>query len=189
MATLLDFTLLERFGGLFPILLVVVVAYALIAKFDLFSKNKFGALVLAALFGLVIGMTPTVSRAIQIMAPFYVLLFVALFFILLTMMTLGFKEETVTNYINEPATHGGWVGWTVGSIATLIFIVGFFRAFAEQGLVPGLGGEIPTDVSPQEAVFYQIFFHPKVMGMVLVLLVVIFTINRLAAEAIEIKAK
>ena len=183
MATLLDFSLLKEFGDIFPVLLVLVVLYAFFVKLDWFKESKTGAVVIATIFALMIGLSPVANRAIQLMAPFYVLFFVFLFFIMLSLMTLGADEGMIKKYVfaTNPK-EGGWPGWTIGIVALLIGVAGFGRALAEKGLIPGLGGAEITGYSAQETLMYQMLFHPKMMGMIFVLVVVIFTINRLAVD-------
>ncbi len=183
MATLLDFGLLQQFSGLFPILLVFFIAYGFFIKFKLFEGSRVTAIIVCVLLALVMGLTPVANRAIQLMAPYYVLLIILLFFMILSMMMLGVSDKDVSSYVLDPKKKGAWVGWTVGTLALVIGLVGFGKAMAEAGYIPGLGGIPPEGVSEQESIFFSIIFHPKVMGMILVLAIVIFTINRLAAEA------
>lgn len=182
MATLLDVGLLQQFGDIFPIVLVLVLMYSFLVKVKYFEENHGGAFMIAAIMALIIGLSPVANRAIQLMAPYYVILFMGVFFVILSMMVLGAKEDAVSDYIFGDEKKGTWASWTVGVIAVVIAVAGFGKAAAEKNLIPGLGGQLPPGLSPQEAFFYETMFHPKVMGMLLVLAVVIFTVNRLAAE-------
>lgn len=158
--------------------------YAFLIKVKYFSDNHGSAFLVAALMAIIIGLSPIANRAIQLMAPYYVILFMGVFFVVLSMMVLGASETHITDYIFGKEKKGAWASWAVGVTAVLIGVGGFLKALAERGLVAGLGGQLPPGISPQEAFFYETIFHPKVMGMLLVLTIVIFTVNRLAAEPV-----
>ncbi|MFQ5620817.1 MAG: hypothetical protein ACE5FT_03165 [Candidatus Nanoarchaeia archaeon] len=180
MATLLDMGLLEQFGGIFPFLLVLVLAYALFLRIKWF-ENKALAATVAFVLALMATLSPVASTAIRLMAPYYVLLLLMLFFIMLIMMTLGATSENITDYIFKPDSVGGWVGWAAGALAVIIGVWGFGKTLAMEGLWPTFAGEAAG--TAQEQLFWGIIFHPKMLGLIFVMLVGLFAVNRLASGA------
>ena len=177
MATLLDMGLLEQFGGIFPFLLVLVLCYALFLRIKWF-ENKALAAIVAFVFALMATLSPVANQAIQLMAPFYVLFLMGLFFVMLMMMTLGASTNSITDYIFKPGSSGGFIGWIIGSIAVVIFLWGMGKTLAMEGMLPLAGA---VEGSAQEQLFWGVLLHPKMLGLIFVMLIGLFTVNRLAA--------
>ena len=189
MASLLDISLLQNFRLLFPFILVLVIVYAGLTLTFL-KERKSLAWIIAFLFAIMTLLSTLVIDSINRMVPFLVLLFVVIIFSLIAFGIFGITPDSILG--NK--MHGSTIGWWIFSILLIIFLGSFFSVISEQGGVPGPeeGGIIAADgtVTPlvtdkgpeQQNAFFATLFNAKVLGMIVILLVGMFTIQRLSAE-------
>src|SRR5210317_1637529 len=113
MATFLETGLLDTFSIIFPALLVLIVSYAILAKFKILGDNMtINSLVAVALAFLTI-ISKEVTALISFMAPWFVLAFIFLLLMLLFWKIMGASDESITNYLmNDKAIN--WVLFGVG---------------------------------------------------------------------------
>lgn len=181
MATPLDIGLLQNVGIIFPFLLVLVFAYAILTKTAVLGKDAHGinafvafCLAVATLF------SPVAVKTIQLMSPWFVLLFVFIVFLLLGFQTLGVEESTIKSIIKS-SEHGDTIFyWMIaliaviglGSLASVISSEHGFKALSEanESVVPS---------SDEDVGFFQTLFNAKVLGMILLLLIALFTVRNL----------
>ncbi len=186
MATILDgFGLLQKFQIIFPFLFILVISYAIFAKTGFPSKNTavqgFLALILAVLFLFSEG----ARTVVNLMAPWFVVLFVFLIFVLLAFMLFGHTEEGIVEFM-KTSTYGSTIAYW---IITLVLIIGL-GSLANVGFGGKSSGVTPENVgqiaegqnaaSAGESAFWGTLFHPQVLGMVFILLVAMFTLQKLA---------
>ncbi|MBI4448776.1 hypothetical protein HY641_01990 [Candidatus Woesearchaeota archaeon] len=188
MAAPINLGLLYNFNIIFPFLLVWILVYAVLGYTKALGNNKALHAMVALLLAFMAMFSPIAIRSIQIMAPFFVVLMVFLVFFMLAIMTIGIEETTVMAAVKKPENL--FIIWWIAAFVLIIGFGSFFKAIAESGGVPGFaegagtpttpGGEIPA--SGQEEDFFKTLFHPKVLGLVFVMLVALFTVNRLASS-------
>lgn len=199
MATPLDISLLRQFDIIFPFLLVFVMVYAGLSFMKAFKDNKGLHALLAFVLALLTLFSPLAIRTINIMSPLFVILMIFILFALMIFMTLGPSESDVLHVLKSKEYQFTWY-WILAFIL-LIGFGSFFKAVVEtQGGIPGYaGGGLGPAIAGapgapgnagaggagQEADFFKTLFHPKVLGLVFIMLLGLFTINRLAAASVE----
>lgn len=196
MATPLDISLIRQFDVIFPFLLIFVMVYAGLSFMKAFKDNKAIHAILAFVLSFLTLFSPLAIRTVNIMSPLFVILMIFILFALMIFMTLGPSESDVLKVLKSKEYQFTWY-WILAFIL-LIGFGSFFKAVAEtQGGVPGYGGTpgAPGQVAPagppiqgdpgQEADFYKTLFHPKVLGLIFIMLLGLFTINRLASAGTE----
>ncbi|MEK6874423.1 MAG: hypothetical protein AABX52_01595 [Nanoarchaeota archaeon] len=188
MATILDISLLYNFSIIFPFLLIWTLTYGVLGYTKAFNNNKALHATIAILLAFMALYSPIAIRSISIMAPFFVILIIFLVFGMLAVMTVGIQEETVMKHILDK--DNTYILWWITAFALIIGFGSFFKAVADAGGVPGFAGGAGTPTTPggqeasgQEQDFFKTLFHPKVLGMIFLLLVALFTINRLASPS------
>lgn len=187
MATVLDTSLLSYFEFIFPFLLVLVLVYALLVKIKFFKGNNI-PMFLAFLMAVIFSFSTIARETINTAAPWLVLLF---FFIVITMvsyMALGATSDDIRGVLT--GGNYSWINIWVITILLIIVLGSLSAVVARHGGI-GEGTEAvpinqttgePVAASEQESDFWQSLFHPKVLGLVFILLVSMFTIQRLTKE-------
>jgi len=180
------FQLLGRFSLLFPFLFVLVVVYALLSKFKIFGGNAGVNGIIALMVAAMFMFSSRAVTVINLMAPWFVVLFVFIVFILIAFMLFGVQESDFASLIKS-SDHGSIVIYWVIALALIIGL----GAIASVSDVFSGNTVTTTDASGQTVIgqtaetgssaFWATLFHPKVLGMIMILLIAMFTLQRLAA--------
>ncbi len=183
MATPLDVSVLQQFGGIFPFLLVLVLVYAILSQSEWFKEKQGMAALIAVIAAIMTLFSKIAIKTINLMAPWFVLFIIFGVLVVLAYMAFGINKETVISTITGEE-YGGAFGMWVLSIMLLIGLGSLFAVINEEKGFRALteGNVSVTEKTPEaEFGFWQTLFHPKVLGMVLVLLVAYFTISKMTS--------
>jgi hypothetical protein len=185
MATFLDIGLVQHFSVIFPVLLVFVIVFALLQKSKLIGDNK-GLHSLAALcIAVMMLFAPGVVQVINVMAPWFVLIFLLIIFFMMLLLSLGTSWESITARVTVWNTEH-WFLLIIG----LIIFTGALASVYGGALLPysveenGTVTAAPmngtsTDTGDFNANVGRVIFHPKTLGMVFLLMVGSLTIRLL----------
>lgn len=178
MATPLDISTLKHFEGVFPFLFVLVALYAFLSNTDMFRERKGLAALIAVLAAFMTLFSGVAMKTVNLMAPWFVLMVIFMLLFMLAFMATGIGGDTIKNFITEGK---GGVGTWIMAIMLIIGIGSLLTAINEESSIETLqaGGEVSE---PQELGFWQTIFHPKILGMALLLLVGFFTVQRLTEK-------
>ncbi len=185
MATLLDFGSLKPFQQLFPFLLVLVFTWAVLMRTKTFEDKP--AFIAIASFALAVlaTMFPLVRETLNLAAPWFVLVFVVFVFILIAYQMFGIQESTILQVITGKE-HGSAFAYWIIALALIIAIGSFsFVISKEQGFTQlTKGGNITelTKGADEKARFFQSITNPKIVGMAVIFLIGLFTIQNLGAK-------
>lgn len=194
MAAPLNVDLLYNFNLIFPFLLVWVLTYAVMGYTKALNDNKALHAMVAVILAFMALYSPIAVKTIQIMAPYFIIFMIFIVFLMLTVQTVGIQHGTVMDFFKSGNKEATPILWWIASFGLVIGFGSFFAAIAQTGGVPGFNaGDSTVSVaadgtttvvapSNQEQDFFQTLFHPKVLGMIFILLVALFTVNRLAAQ-------
>ncbi|MBI4141266.1 hypothetical protein HY485_05510 [Candidatus Woesearchaeota archaeon] len=183
MATLLDIGLIKGFSSIFPFLFVLVITWAILLRVKLFAENKAFATMIAFLFAIAIMFSPIATKTINLMAPWFVLLFVAIVFVLIVYQSFGVSEATILGLVTgKDAHYGAEFFWTLLSIIIVILLGSLFTVLSEEGIDFRAGANV--SLAQQTPLQYGISMltHPKILGFIIVMLIAVFTIQRLVSE-------
>jgi len=186
MATFLDFSILGSFTSIFTFLLVFVVVFGLLDMFKMFGEGRRGIYAIIALcIGFIMIFSKGVVAVLQTFFPWFTLLILIVFLLIFASRMFGLSEGDVkAGFYNNP--YMTWI--LIFSAIILLFSLG--AGFGQTTLEAGQGKNL---TSPQAAVtttganatagatdtlsfsqnLYNTIFHPKVLGMILIMLVVI----------------
>ena len=170
MATFLDVTGLQQFSSIFVFLFVWIVVYAILANVRIFAGNK----AIGALIGLIIGIfvlfSPLAVGAVSYMAPWFGFLLVASIMVLVGFKMLGISS---TELVGGPGMKFGVI------MIVLIFLtVGLASYTREAVSVPG-----DNETGEPSYTGAAALWHPKILGIIMIFLVAIFTIVLLAGKS------
>lgn len=167
-ATLLDPGIAEFLSPVIIFILIVTIFYAFLMKSKLFGDNKNFAAIIAFTIAFLFLFTAGTREVVQLFTPWFVLLFVAVLFVIMFFLFLGAKEETI---IKEVVTTPTFVTFVV--IALLVVIL------VSIGQVYG-----PVFAVNQQSGFWNAFkrlvFSPRALGMFFLLVVAAYTIRFLS---------
>jgi hypothetical protein len=184
MATPLDVGLLQKFDVIFPFIFVLVIVYAVLARTEWFKDKQAIAFILAFLLGVMTLFSGIAIKTINRMAPWFILLIIFGILLILAYQAMGVKEETIMNVLTKSEYRYTFAWW----VLALMLIIGFgtlsavvseevaFTKLAAGEQAPGVAGEA------EQIGFWATLFHPKVLGLALILLIAMFTIQKLASK-------
>ncbi len=165
MATFLDVTGLEYFTNVFVFLFVVIVVYATLLWSKILGSNNFINILVGLLIGIFVLFSPLSISLIATTAPFLAVVFIFLLLVNIAAKMLGAGLETM------PAFRGGLI-----LIIAIILLIGVgvkiksqYEAEAEQS-----GQDLSNS--------FNLLFHPKFLGVVLLLAIAVFTVAFLSAR-------
>lgn len=169
MATFLDVTGLQHFSNIFAFIFVWLIVYAILSYTKALGGNNLINILIGFILGLFTLFSPTVTGAIISMAPWFAIIFV--FFILITVASNMFGA---TDMGNTPVLKGLLMTLVIG-----ILVVGFLIYVRDSADVPD---EIDEDSDLSKAT--NVIFHPKMIAIVFIMVVAIFTIGLLASKPV-----
>lgn len=183
MATVLDIGLLESFSPIFSMLLVIFLVYGILGYAKPFGEDKKGLYALIAfIIGLMMLMIPEMTELLVTITPWFVIMFIFIVFLLLAYGVFGAKEEDFMAALKSQK--GNQIVVWIIVIGIIILLAGLGKVFftGEQAdMEVTADGTIQTgEVGTQgTSAFWATLFHPKVLGMIIVLLISVFTIMML----------
>lgn len=183
MATPLDITALKQFSGIFPFLLVLVLVYAILSRTEWFKEKQGIAALIAVLAAIMTLFSKVAIGTINLMAPWFVLFVIFGVLLVLAYMSFGVSEKTVIETITG-SEYGSSFGMWVLSIMLIIGLGSLFTVINKEQPIAELGGNVTgaAAAQPQEFGFWQTLFHPKVLGLALVLMIAYFTIGKISSS-------
>jgi uncharacterized membrane protein YozB (DUF420 family) len=164
MATFLDITALENFSVIFVFLLVWIIVYAILLYTKVLGQNQFVSIITGLVFAILAIMSPLATLIVKSIIPFVA---VVLILVIIVTSTSGMFGKVDVDSL--PGLKG-----VVIVILVIALIVGSLAIVRENIKVPERGedfGKVST-----------VIFHPNFLGMVLLLLIAVFTVGLLAAK-------
>jgi len=172
MVSLFDAGLGEFLLPVFIFILIFAIIFAILKKVEILgdsnSINTWVAFALAALFSA----APGVMDFIAVIAPWFVVLVVVAFSLLLVFMFMGIKTEKI-----EEIARDSTVYWTI-LILGIIIVVGGLTAVYGPFLVGGPGATGEGAASEIQ----RTVFNAKVLTTIIVLLIFAFAVRLLSFE-------
>ena len=158
--------------------------YVLLTRWSYFKDNQAISFLVALSMAIMSLFNPIVIKTINMMAPWFVLVFIFMLLVFMAYTAFGIQEKTIIDTITKgkyAADFGYWVLAIVliigiGSLTTVISEEqGFLDLSSENGSIAPVGhGETSG--------FWDTVFHPQLLGMVVILLIGLFTVSRLSAK-------
>jgi len=189
MATFLDVGILEKFSIIFVFLLVFTIIYAVLEYSNPFGGGKKGlhAIIALAVAFLIVISKPAVIM-VNFMTPWFLVLFLFIFFILFSVRMFGTSEADTIAIIKDARVYPYLIVFAI-----VIIIAGFSYTFGQTLLeertgIEGVNAEkgemvLPGDIeggSTKTISFSQnvlnTVVHPKVLGFIAIMLVGLFTL-------------
>ncbi|MCK4589783.1 MAG: hypothetical protein KAT77_05025 [Nanoarchaeota archaeon] len=184
MATFLDVGLLNYFSIIFPALLVFAVVFALLTTTKVLGTNKSINAIIAVVLGFMVLLSEDIVKVINFMAPWFVLIFIFVVLLVLVYRTAGATEKDMTEFIRTDRS----VKWAIFAVGVIIFLAALGTVLG-QNIGPYLQEnatieEIQSGVATGswEQNITATLFHPKILGVIMVLVIAVFTIALLGMK-------
>jgi len=183
MATPLDVGV-NFFSGLFPLLFTFLVVYGVLSYTKVLGDNKAVPAFIAVLLAIATYFSTVAVKTINMMAPWFVLLFVFGIFVLIAYQLFGVKEESLTTLWTKNWSEGG--GTLFYWILAFVLMIGLGSLFTvlKQEKLPPIVIENATAVAGSAGPgFWATMTNPKVLGAALLLLIAMFAIKHLTSAS------
>lgn len=176
MATFIDAAVVGYFSSLFVFLLVLVVTYAILSMTEILGQNKSLSAIVAFALAILFAASGTATRIFEIAAPWFVLIFLILFLLILIFKFTG-SEELIGLKKNVAII----VILIVVVVAIFVLSAGEVNREKKAALVEA--GEITeeSEVLSFAGKVGETLRHPAILGLIVLLLMAVFTIMLLGA--------
>ena len=176
MATPLDISVLQQFNNVFPFLLILVLIYVVLDQMEWFKERRAIAAIISVLVALMALLSPIVIKSVSLIAPWFVLFIIFMVLMMLAFMATGIERNFIVDFVKQDKF--GAALWTF-AIITIIGVGSIVSVWTEEtgGLEKLQGTNLTAQVESGNASAFQTVFHPKILGVVLVMLVGFFTIK------------
>ena len=174
MATFLDVSGLEAFSKIFVFVLVLLAIYAVFAYNNAFGGAKWIAWIIGLVVAIFVILSDLLSGLIQSITPWFAVVFIFVIFIAMASKVFGASTADIAEY-----------KWILFAVIVIVFIVGGLMYIRKEVNVPGDLDENGNEIKEDSYITTSNFiFHPKVMAIIFILLVAVFTIALLAGKSI-----
>lgn len=188
MATILDISILKNMSIVFTFLFVLFSTLAVLHFTKLFGdKVHEGVYIIIALsLAFLTLIFPPVTQIITSMAPWFVLLMVFIIFVLIGMKMFGIADSDIKDTVLKQAG----IKWAI-FIVILIILVVAWGGVSGQGLLQNSGqtlsnstaiGSTNTATGDFQSNVQAVFFHPKMLGVMFVILLAAAAVGMLGGK-------
>ena len=188
MATILDTGLLDKFSFLFSMLLIVVLIYGILEYTKIFGDRQGLHIFIAFLIGVTLLLVPSVNQVISTITPWFVLMFIFILLMLIAYKMLGATDSDIKDAM---ITNKSIIYWIMifsviillGGLGT-VFFSGNQQSDGGTGVtINGTTTTVSGDVGGRGSdALFATLFNPKVLGLIFVLLIGVFTITTLTSK-------
>jgi hypothetical protein len=180
MATFLDVSIIKNFSAVFTFILVFVIIYGLLESFKVFGEGKKGAnALIAVIIGFLVSISSGVTAVIQTFTPWFTILIILIFFILFGVRMFGVSSAQITDGFMHNKSILTWILILSGVILLFSLGAGFGQKTLEEGQSGGVAvnasGNVtaPTNTGDFNQNLYNTLYHPKILGFILIMLIVV----------------
>lgn len=195
MASVLNTSLVDSFSPILLFLLVFAIVFGILTWSKLLGNNKAVHSIIALAIGLLVLTSSKSIVIIKTMIPWFVVIVILMFMIILSFKVFGVSDQSFTNAVTE----NGTLRWALIVVAILIFALAISSAYGQDSLtytkdkgtvINESSNNVLLDGNNQEVTttntgnFQQnlgaTIYNPKVLGLLLLLLIGVFTISQLS---------
>ncbi len=202
MPTFLDLGLLKHVEIIFPFILVWVIVYSILQWRKVLGDNQSLNSIVAFVVALMTLFAPPVILIIKYMTPWFAMLLIFAVFMILFFRFFGVSEDAVANIFLKSeysVVASYWIlvmsllvlGLAIGQVffsGTSVYVGEGEAVSPAESLITAISGEDSADISVAsgrgDVNFAATIFHPKVLGMLFVLVIASLAIKLLAGDVI-----
>ena len=166
MATFLDIAGIQHFSSFFVFIFVWLAVYAILTYSKILGDNKGIHIVIGLIIALLVLFSPIATGTIEYIAPWFAVVFVFVIFATIALKLFGGGIESLDS-----------LRLITMVVIILVLVVGALSYVRQQITVPG---ENETSIDYTKTT--TILFHPKVLGILFILIIAVFTIVLMAGK-------
>jgi len=182
MATFLDIGLLEHFSIIFYLVFIFVLMYAILSVTKILGEDKNLNAMLAGSLALILALSGTTRDLISFVTPTFFVFIFFVFFTVLIYKFMGASDKDVTEIFSTKAGTKGFILVIVG----IIILSSLGKIF--------FAGSIASDVNETavnassvgtvgQSALTSTLTHPKVLGLILILIIAAYAMSFLSRPA------
>jgi len=141
-----------------------------------FGENKGINSLIAFAIAFLFILTPDIIGIVKTMTPWFMILLIFLLMIVLLFMFVGVKEEGITKAFTEKS-----VVWVIIVLSIIIFAYAMTQVYGSQ-IQTIYAGENVTGPEPVTKQVGKIIFHPRILGVVLLLIIAAQAVRLITAS-------
>ncbi len=188
----LDLGILNYFSVIFPALLVFVLVYAVLEKTKLLGESKSVHALTAIVVAFIVMLSRDILEIINFGAPWFIMVFVFGVLLVLLYKFMGASDADLSALIRTDRP----IQWFIFAIGILIVITSISHVFGQRLLEDEASGENITISEARERAkeaadgtdygseLHKTFFNSKVLGLIFIFLVAVFTIALITRDTI-----
>jgi len=183
MATFIDISILQNFSSIFTFILVFVIIYAMMETVKALGEDRKSLhAIIAVIIAFLVSMSSGVVSVIQSFTPWFTMLILIIFFILFAVRMFGVSNESITGAFAKNSSILTWI--IILTVVILLFSLGsgFGQKTLEQGQTGGSTVSVatgntttPTNTGSFSQNLYNTLYHPKVLGLILIMIIVLIS--------------
>jgi len=181
MATFMDVSIISNFSSIFTFILVFVIIYGLLQMVKPMGEGRNGTHALVAVtVAFLVSISSGISVFIQTFTPWFTILILVIFFILFAVRLFGVSESEITSAFKAKSTILTWILIVTVVIVLFSLGAGFGQKTLEEGQSNGTTTSVvsgntttPTNTGSFSQNLYNTLYHPKVLGLILIMLIVV----------------
>ncbi|MBU0579512.1 MAG: hypothetical protein ABH824_02970 [Nanoarchaeota archaeon] len=178
MATILDIGLIQSFDFIFPVVLVWAFMFAILQKTKVIGDSLGINALIASMAAFMVLLSRTVIDLINFMIPWFTIAII--FFLLMLLLFMVFGAKGTEAYQDKT------IQWILVGVGILIVVAAAGKVMgqslleqsAQAGEVPAGDGEVSSQNFEQN--IFATLFNPKVLGLIVMFGIVIFTVALLS---------
>jgi len=187
MASVLDLGLLKEFSVIFSALFIIAVVYGILQYTKILGDRKGLHMFIAFFIGMMILLFPGMGDVITTIVPWFVLMFILILMILITQKMFGATDSDLLTALKKNPQITSWVIFFSMIILLSAFGKIFFSPASTDETTPEVTLKNGTIVRGEigetgPGAFWATIVHPKVLGLIMLLAVGIFTILMLGGS-------
>ncbi len=167
MATFLDISGLQQFSTFFVFIFVWLAVYAILVYSKVLGNNKIIHVIIGLVIGLLVLFSPIATGTVEYIAPWFAVVFIFVIFVTMALKLFGASGMESL----------GSLRILTFVVIILIMVVGALSYIRQEVTVPGDDG---TSVDYSKTT--TILFHPKILGIIFIMIIAIFTIVLMAGK-------
>jgi 4-amino-4-deoxy-L-arabinose transferase-like glycosyltransferase len=183
MATFIDISILQNFSSIFTFILVFVILYAMMETVKALGEDKKSLhAIVAVIIAFLVSMSSGVVAVIQNFTPWFTMLILIIFFILFAVRMFGVSNSKITDAFHNNSSILTWIIILTAVILLFSLGSGFGQKTLEQGQTGGStvsvasgNTTVPTNTGSFNQNLYNTLYHPKVLGLILIMIIVLIS--------------
>jgi len=205
MASIIDLGLVQQFSDIFSIILIFLVVYAALEMTKVLGANKGVHSLVALMIALLMAVNPNALKIISGISPLFTVFIIFIMFLFVAALFAGFTKGEVIQALGGQSGAAFWIiivsvvllGIVIGNVFGQQLLEQFSASSSEtvntQPTIDTNGDGVPDAVAPTtdsadfQKNFGRTLFHPKILGLILILLIGSFTIRMLTSAPLGLQ--